>query len=143
MAWSESKWDCSQNTKTTVRSSTATTTIAAAIQYSRRGRNATPGCSSAMRRLIICYERAGPAGADRHHRMTIPRAQEQLFDRRTSAREKYAQLVVGRPGWRALVKHELITLAAQNVPGALGLALRQAFYPSLLGACGRGVVFGQ
>jgi acetyltransferase-like isoleucine patch superfamily enzyme len=75
--------------------------------------------------------------------MTIPRAQDQLFDRRTSPREKYAQLVVGRPGWSALIKHELITLASQGVPGALGLALRQALYPSLLGACGRGVVFGQ
>ena len=71
------------------------------------------------------------------------RAQDQLFDRRTSAREKYAQLVVGRAGWGALVKHELITLASQNVPGALGLALRQVLYPSLLAACGRGVVFGQ
>jgi acetyltransferase-like isoleucine patch superfamily enzyme len=75
--------------------------------------------------------------------MTIPRAQDQLFDRRTSPREKYAQLVVGRPGWPALIKHELITLASQGVPGALGLALRQALYPSLLGGCGRGVVFGQ
>ena len=75
--------------------------------------------------------------------MTIPRAQEQLFDRRTSAREKYAQLVVGRPGWAALLKHELVTLASQSVPGALGLALRQTLYPSLLGSCGAGVVFGQ
>jgi acetyltransferase-like isoleucine patch superfamily enzyme len=75
--------------------------------------------------------------------MTIPRAQKQLFDRRTSPREKYAQLVVGRPGWAALIKHELVTLASQSVPGALGLALRQLLYPSLLGSCGRGVVFGQ
>jgi acetyltransferase-like isoleucine patch superfamily enzyme len=73
----------------------------------------------------------------------IPRAQDQLFDRRTSAREKYAALVVGRPGWAALIKHELITLASQNTPGALGLAIRQTLYPSLLGACGRNVVFGQ
>jgi len=75
--------------------------------------------------------------------MSIPRAQEQLFDRRTSAREKYARLVVGETGWRALLKHELVTLASQNVPGALGFVLRKAFYPSLLGSCGRGVVFGQ
>jgi acetyltransferase-like isoleucine patch superfamily enzyme len=73
----------------------------------------------------------------------IPRAQDQLFDRHTSAREKYAALVVGRPGWAALIKHELITLASQNTPGALGLAIRQVLYPSLLGACGRNVVFGQ
>lgn len=73
----------------------------------------------------------------------IPRAQDQLFDARQSARQKYASLVVGRPGWGALLKHELITLMAQSVPGALGLALRKALYPKLLGGCGRGVVFGQ
>ena len=75
--------------------------------------------------------------------MTIPRAQDQLFDARTSAREKYAELVIGRPGWAALVKHEVIVLVAQAVPGAFGLALRKTLYPSLLGACGQGVVFGQ
>ncbi len=74
---------------------------------------------------------------------SIPRAQDQLFDRRRSAREKYAELVVGRPGWGALLKHEFVTLAAQAVPGALGFALRKALYPSLLGACGRNVIFGQ
>jgi acetyltransferase-like isoleucine patch superfamily enzyme len=73
----------------------------------------------------------------------IPRAQDQLFDRRTSARDKYAAFVVGRSGWGALIKHELVTMAAQSVPGALGLALRKTLYPSLLGACGRNVVFGQ
>ena len=73
----------------------------------------------------------------------IDRAQEQLFDRRTSAREKYAALVVGRPGWGALIKHELVTLASQSTPGALGLALRQTLYPVLLASCGRNVVFGQ
>jgi acetyltransferase-like isoleucine patch superfamily enzyme len=73
----------------------------------------------------------------------IPRAQDQLFDRRTSAREKYAALVVGRPGLGALLKHELVTLASQSLPGALGLALRKTLYPSLLGSCGRNVVFGQ
>ena len=74
---------------------------------------------------------------------SIPRAQDQLFDRRRSAREKYAELVVGRPGWSALLKHELVTLAAQAAPGALGFALRKVLYPSLLGACGRNVIFGQ
>jgi acetyltransferase-like isoleucine patch superfamily enzyme len=81
---------------------------------------------------------AGTPGAAR-----IPRVQDQLSDRRTSAREKYTALVVGRPGLAALVKHEAVTLLSQSVPGALGLALRRALYPTLLGACGRGVVFGQ
>jgi acetyltransferase-like isoleucine patch superfamily enzyme len=73
----------------------------------------------------------------------IPRVQDQLFDRRQSAREKYAALVVGQPGWGALIRHEAVALLSQSVPGALGLALRRFLYPTLLGACGRNVVFGQ
>ena len=73
----------------------------------------------------------------------IPRAQDQLFGPGRSAREKYSALVVGRPGWGALAHYELVQLWSQHVPGALGLALRGALYPSLLGACGRNVVFGQ
>jgi len=73
----------------------------------------------------------------------IPKAQDQLFDENRSAIDKYARLVVGRAGWLALVKHEFVTLASQAVPGALGLVLRKLLYPTLLGACGRNVVFGQ
>ncbi len=73
----------------------------------------------------------------------IKRAQDQIFDERQSAREKYAALVVGRPGWGALLKHEFASLFAQAVPGALGFALRKVLYPRLLGACGRNVIFGQ
>lgn len=73
----------------------------------------------------------------------IPRAQDELFDRRRSARQKYSALVVGRSGWGALLKHEAVTLMSQHVPGALGLALRKALYPLLLGRCGHGVIFGQ
>ncbi|MEW5982034.1 MAG: acyltransferase [Acidobacteriota bacterium] len=73
----------------------------------------------------------------------IPKAQEQLFDPRSSARDKYAALVVGRRGWRALLRHEAVILASQSVPGALGLVLRKLLYPRLLGACGRNVIFGQ
>ena len=73
----------------------------------------------------------------------IPRAQDQLFAGAQSARERYSALVVGRPGWGALLHYELVQLLGQNVPGALGLALRKTLFPSLLGACGRNVVFGQ
>jgi acetyltransferase-like isoleucine patch superfamily enzyme len=73
----------------------------------------------------------------------ITRIQDQLSDRRLSARQKYARLVVGRPGLGALLGYEFVVLAAQAVPGALGLALRKVLYPRLLGSCGRGVVFGQ
>ena len=73
----------------------------------------------------------------------IRRAQDQLFDNRQSARAKYAALVVGRPGWGALIQHEVVTLISQSVPGALGFALRKTLYPALLGQCGRNVLFGQ
>ena len=75
--------------------------------------------------------------------MPIPRAQDQLFDRSRSARQKYVDLVVGREGMGALFWHELVTLCSQHVPGALGYALRKTLYPSLLGGCGSNVVFGQ
>jgi acetyltransferase-like isoleucine patch superfamily enzyme len=73
----------------------------------------------------------------------IARAQDQLFTSGGSARTKYSRLIVGRPGLGALIKYEAIVLVAQAMPGALGLALRKALYPRLLGACGRNVVFGQ
>ncbi len=73
----------------------------------------------------------------------ISRAQDDLFRPGVSARQKYSSLIVGRPGWAALLKYEFIVLIAQAVPGAIGLALRRLLYPLLLGACGRNVVFGQ
>lgn len=72
----------------------------------------------------------------------IPKAQEQLFTDRMTARQKYALLVVGRPGFGALLKYEFVVLVAQALPGALGLALRKILYPHLLGSCGRNVIFG-
>jgi acetyltransferase-like isoleucine patch superfamily enzyme len=74
---------------------------------------------------------------------SIGKAQEQLFASGTSARQKYASLVVGRRGLGALLKYELVVTLAQAWPGALGLALRRTLYPLLLGSCGPNVVFGQ
>jgi acetyltransferase-like isoleucine patch superfamily enzyme len=73
----------------------------------------------------------------------IGKAQEQLFAPGTSSRAKYSALVVGRPGLGALLKYELIVMFSQSWPGALGLVIRKALYPMLLGSCGRNVVFGQ
>jgi acetyltransferase-like isoleucine patch superfamily enzyme len=83
------------------------------------------------------------AGSDPPIVRDVERAQAQLFAPGRSARQKYADLVVGRPGWMALVKHEIIVTLVQACPGALGLALRRLAYPWLLGSCGRNVVFGQ
>lgn len=73
----------------------------------------------------------------------IPRAQDQLFAQGLPAHRKYAALVVGRPGLGPLLKYELVVTLAQARTGALGLVLRKALYPLLLGSCGRNVVFGQ
>ncbi|MBW7909278.1 MAG: acyltransferase [Kiritimatiellae bacterium] len=67
--------------------------------------------------------------------------QKELFAPKKSALAKYRDLVVGRPGFLALLKYELIT-AFSYCPGAFGLFVRSKLYPRLLGACGRGVVFG-
>ncbi len=110
---------------------TTATTTARTIHRSRR-RAASALLRSGIRGYHIAAQMA-----------EIPRAQDQLFSTGQSAREKYSALVVGLPGWGALLKYELVQLLSQHVPGALGLALRQAFFPILLGACGRNVVFGQ
>ena len=75
--------------------------------------------------------------------MAGSKAQDQLFAAGTSSRQKYAALIIGQPGLAALLKYELIVTVAQARAGALGLALRKALYPALLGACGPNVVFGQ
>lgn len=67
--------------------------------------------------------------------------QKELFGANKSALAKYRDLIIGQPGFGALLKYELIT-AFSYVPGALGLFLRSKLYPLLLGRCGRGVVFG-
>lgn len=74
---------------------------------------------------------------------SIARAQDQLFAAGQSSRQKYAGLIVGRPGLGALLKYELVVTIAQARTGALGLLLRKQLYPLLLGSCGRNVVFGQ
>jgi len=75
--------------------------------------------------------------------MAGSKIQDQLFAPDRSSFAKYADLVIGRPGLGALLKYELVVLAAQAVPGAFGLVLRKTMYPWLLGSCGRNVVFGQ
>lgn len=83
------------------------------------------------------------AGSDRVEPEGVARAQDQLFRAGTSARGKYSELIVGRPGIGALLRYEAVVLLSQWIPGAVGLALRKFCYPWLLGSCGRNVIFGQ
>ena len=75
--------------------------------------------------------------------MAGSRIQDDLFATDKSNRQKYVDLVVGRSGLGALLHYELVMMLAQPRAGAFGLALRKLLYPSLLGACGSNVVFGQ
>ena len=56
---------------------------------------------------------------------------------------KYRAFAYGDAPWyRALWAEILITLIG-SLPGALGLGLRRALYPSILGAAGHGTIFGR
>jgi acetyltransferase-like isoleucine patch superfamily enzyme len=85
----------------------------------------------------------GSVGSESQPPGAIPRAQDQLFRGAGGARARYSALIVGKPGWGALLKYEFVVLLSQSVPGALGLALRKVCYKWLLGKCGRNVIFGQ
>ena len=69
---------------------------------------------------------------------------DQLLAGRKSAARRYADLVVGEgASYGQLLKYELVTGLFGGLPGALGLALRQLFYPRLFKKVGQGVVFGR
>lgn len=68
--------------------------------------------------------------------------QKELGDGRKSLGGKYRDIFIGRHGLLAFLKYEFLT-GLSGCPGALGYALRKAFYPLLLGEVGEGVVFGR
>ena len=66
-----------------------------------------------------------------------------MFATGTSARQKYAALVVGQPGLGALLKYELVVMLSQALPRSDRARAAKGVVPLLLGSCGRNVVFGQ
>jgi len=69
--------------------------------------------------------------------------QKELISPDKSLSAKYSSLFVGKRGFRALLKFELINTLFAPMPGALGLWLRKIFFPRLFKRVGRGVVFGR
>lgn len=69
--------------------------------------------------------------------------QKELFDKSKSRIQKYANLFVGRRGFFQLLKYEVITMMFQDMPGAVGIFLRNLFYPLLFKKVGKGVSFGK
>ena len=82
------------------------------------------------------------ASVSREHDPRITVIQKELFDEKKSKRQRYSDLVIGRPGFWALVKYEIVLTFCAGMPGALGLWIRSRLYPLLLGGAGRGVTFG-
>jgi len=57
---------------------------------------------------IVMFDRVGPR---------VLMVQPNLAFRASgSARQKYSALIVGRPGWAALIRYELVVLVSQAVP---------------------------
>lgn len=69
--------------------------------------------------------------------------QKKLFSKRQSKISKYIDLFVGKKGIFSLLKYEIILILFQNLPGALGIFLRNTFYPILFKKVGKGVSFGR
>ncbi len=69
--------------------------------------------------------------------------QKELLAERKPLSSKYADLFLGEKGALRLLRFEMVTLLFSGLPGALGLAMRKVFYPSLFRQVGRGVVFGR
>jgi acetyltransferase-like isoleucine patch superfamily enzyme len=69
---------------------------------------------------------------------------DKLMGGEKSSIRRYGDLVVGEgASYGQLLKYELITGLFGGLPGALGLALRRLFYPSLFKRAGKGVIFGR
>jgi len=70
-------------------------------------------------------------------------SREALYERRERPLKKYIRLVLGKGGTRALLNYELRIMLLANIPGALGIFLRQKFYRSLFRRMGRNVILGK
>jgi acetyltransferase-like isoleucine patch superfamily enzyme len=56
---------------------------------------------------------------------------------------KYRQLIYGDTSAGYCLRAEAIFSLCGGMPGAAGLILRKVLYPSLLGSCGKGTLFGR
>jgi acetyltransferase-like isoleucine patch superfamily enzyme len=68
---------------------------------------------------------------------------ESINEEKSSAIQKYRDFFIGKPGLLEMVKYELAVTLLAPMTGALGLALRKAFYPQLFRKVGQGVVWGK
>lgn len=69
--------------------------------------------------------------------------QSVLNDPNKSAFDKYRKVVTGDKGLGYFIAYELFTMVLGPMPGALGIVLRQIFYPYLFRGFGKGVAIGR
>jgi len=82
-------------------------------------------------------------GDDKINTKYEDKIQKQLFSKKQSRVSKYMDLFVGKRNILSLLKYELIINLFQNMPGAVGIFLRNFFYPLLFKKVGKGVSFGK
>lgn len=66
-----------------------------------------------------------------------------LKDTKKSPLAKYQDIIIGDRKFLNLVKYEVLTFLFGQIPGLLGLFLRQLFYRSLFKKMGKGVIIGR
>jgi len=69
--------------------------------------------------------------------------QQRFSDPTRSGLALYRELVVGDGSWFEFGMYEATQLLLSGLPGVVGLGLRAAIYPKLLGKCGRRPAFGR
>jgi len=85
----------------------------------------------------------GPAAGERQDLEHGEFIRHRMYAEGGSGMRKYAELVVGRYSLPLLLRYELLTTFLGPLPGALGLALRKTFFPTLFKGAGKGVIFGR
>lgn len=72
-----------------------------------------------------------------------PGLHQKIFDEKLSAFEKYRDLYIGKRGWGAWLRYELLVFFISQLPGAAGFFLRKQCYPPLFKRVGKNVIFGK
>jgi len=72
-----------------------------------------------------------------------PMIQKKIEKEDSSKLGNYMELIVGRKGFFAFLKYEIIISLLMDLPGAMGIFLRGFFYRFLFKKVGRGVIFGK
>ena len=72
-----------------------------------------------------------------------PMIQKTMEKSKKSKFANYSDMFVGKKGFFAFLKYEILITWFSNWPGAVGIALRSIFYKFLFKKVGKGVIFGK